>query len=114
MRKACVGRQSCVSLATRDSEGRLTPGPSLGEISCQMEPLEGLQASTLPRLIHIQIVAGGPGEYDVVYSLPKEGRYKMWIRVHGVDVQDSPFQVELEVKQFLPSPENCFSGDLSP
>ena len=99
-----MGRQSCVSLATRDSEGSLTPGPSLGEISCQMEPLEGLQASTLPRLINIQIVAGGPGEYDVVYSLPKEGRYKMWIRVHGVDVQDSPFQVELVVKQFLQTP----------
>ena len=77
----------------RDCTGSLTPGPSLSEITCQMEPLEGLQAATLPRLIHIQVVAGEAGEYDIVYSLPKEGRYKMWIRVHGVDIQDSPFQV---------------------
>ena len=26
-------------------------------------------------LIHIQVVAGEAGEYDVVYSLPKEGRW---------------------------------------
>ena len=36
---------------------------------------------------------GEVGEYDIVYSLPSEGRYRMWIRVHGRDVQDSPFQV---------------------
>jgi hypothetical protein len=62
-------------------------------VTCQLEPLEGLQAATLPRLIHVQVVAGEAGEYDVVYSLPKEGRYKMWIRVLGADVQGSPFQV---------------------
>ena len=26
-------------------------------------------------MIHIQVVAGEAGEYDVVYSLPKEGRW---------------------------------------
>jgi len=93
LRKACVGKQSIVSLSSRDFSGSLTSGPSLGSITCQIEPLEGLQAATLPRLIHIQIVAGESGEYDVVYSLPKEGRYKMWIRVYGEDIQDSPFQI---------------------
>ena len=33
------------------------------------------------------------GEYDIVYSLPKEGRYRLWIRIFGQDVKDSPFQV---------------------
>jgi len=33
------------------------------------------------------------GEYDVVYTLPKEGRYRMWIRIYGKDVQDSPYQI---------------------
>ena len=33
------------------------------------------------------------GEYDIVYSLPKEGRYRLWIRICGQDVKDSPFQV---------------------
>ena len=41
----------------------------------------------------IQVVAGDCGEYDVVYSLPKEGRYRMWVRVLGQDVKGSPFQV---------------------
>ena len=41
----------------------------------------------------VQVVPGESGEYDIVYSLPSEGRYRMWIRVHGRDVQDSPFQV---------------------
>ena len=37
-------------------------------------------------------VGGGEvGEYDIVYSLPSEGRYRMWSRIHGRDVQDSPF-----------------------
>ena len=44
-------------------------------MTCQLEPLEGLEAASLPRLIHIQVVAGEAGEYDIVYSLPKEGRY---------------------------------------
>ena len=33
------------------------------------------------------------GEYDIVYTLPKEGRYRMWIRIYAKDVQDSPFQM---------------------
>ena len=95
------------------------------QVTCQLEPLEGLEAASLPRLIHIQVVtkicskyaqdmpkyvqfipkicsryakicpiyaqhvrytcwtllihiqvvAGEAGEYDVVYSLPKEGRW---------------------------------------
>ena len=45
------------------------------QVTCQLEPLEGLEAASLPRLIHIQVVAGEAGEYDIVYSLPKEGRY---------------------------------------
>ena len=47
--------------------------------------------------MQVQVAAAGGGgevgEYDIVYSLPSEGRYRMWIRVHGRDVQDSPFQV---------------------
>ena len=30
-------------------------------------------------LIHIQVVAGEAGEYDVVYSLPKEGRWTQMV-----------------------------------
>ena len=41
----------------------------------------------------IQVLPGEAGEYDIVYSLPKEGRYRMWIRIYGIDIQDSPFQV---------------------
>ena len=33
------------------------------------------------------------GKYDIVYTLPKEGRYRMWIRIYAKDVQDSPFQI---------------------
>ena len=50
-------------------------------MTCQLEPLEGLEAATLPRLIHIQVVAGEAGEYDIVYSLPKEGRYIFTINI---------------------------------
>ena len=30
-------------------------------------------------MIHIQVVAGEAGEYDVVYSLPKEGRWTQMV-----------------------------------
>jgi hypothetical protein len=40
-----------------------------------------------------QVVPGESGEYDIVYSLPKEGQYRMWIRIYDKDIQDSPFQV---------------------
>ena len=43
--------------------------------------------------IKVQILPGESGEYDIVYSLPTEGRYRMWIRIYGKDIQDSPFQV---------------------
>ena len=43
----------------------------------------------------MQVLPGESGEYDIVYSLPKEGRYRMWIRLFGQDIQDSPFQVNL-------------------
>jgi hypothetical protein len=41
----------------------------------------------------LQVLPGESGEYDIVYSLPKEGQYRMWIRIYGTDIQDSPFQV---------------------
>ena len=44
-------------------------------------------------ILVFQVVAGGSGEYEVVYNLPKEGRYKMWIRIYDQDIKDSPFQV---------------------
>ena len=69
----------------------------------------GIKAGTLPRLIQVQescnhimiilsssllqLVPGESGEYDIVYTLPKEGIYRMWIRIYGKDIQDSPFQV---------------------
>ena len=72
----------------------------------------GIQAGTLPRLIQVQesqnfimniisssllqVLPGESGEYDIVYSLPKEGRYRMWIRIYGTDIQDSPFQVNID------------------
>ena len=43
--------------------------------------------------LKVQILPGESGEYDIVYSLPSEGRYRMWIRIYGKDIQDSPFQV---------------------
>ena len=39
------------------------------------------------------MAAGGVGEYDVSYSLPCEGRYRLWLRVLGRDIRDSPWQV---------------------
>ena len=125
MRKTLTGRKSSISLTTRyklvksvedndadicrDCSGSITPGPSLSQITCQIEAVGGIKAGTLPRLIQVQescnhimiilsfsllqVVPGESGEYDIVYSLPKEGIYRMWIRIYGKDIQDSPFQV---------------------
>ena len=98
----------CNIYYSRDCSGDLTPGPSLSQITCQIEAVGGVEPGSLPRLIQLQV---GPqhgyysyhgivqvifvkcGEYDVVYTLPKEGRYRMWIRIYGKDVQDSPYQI---------------------
>ena len=93
LRKAVVGKKSLISLSTRDSAGKVTAGPSLGEISCHIEAVGGIKLGSLPRLIQVQVLAGETGEYDIVYCLPSEGRYRMWIRILGQDIQDSPFQL---------------------
>jgi len=93
LRKACVGKQSLVTLTTRDCNGSLVSGPSLSEITCQIEAIGGIVPGTLPRLIQVQVISLKSGEYDIVYTLPKEGRYRMWIRIHAKDVQESPFQI---------------------
>jgi len=93
LRKTLTGRKSSISLTTRDCSGNMTPGPSLSQITCQIEAVGGIKAGTLPRLIQVQVLPGESGEYDIVYSLPKEGRYRMWIRLFGQDIQDSPFQI---------------------
>jgi len=93
LRKAIVGKQSLVTLTTRDCSGDLTPGPSLSQITCQIESVGGVEPGSLPRLIQLQVIFVKCGEYDVVYTLPKEGRYRMWIRIYGKDVQDSPYQI---------------------
>ena len=80
LRRAMAGKKSSISLTTRDSGGNVTPGPSLSEIACHIEAVGGIKLGTLPRLIQVQILAGESGEYDIVYSLPSEGRYRMWIR----------------------------------
>ena len=49
----------------------------------------------------MQVVPGESGEYDIVYSLPSEGRYRMWIRIYGRDIQDSPFQVRIIIMIIL-------------
>ena len=77
----------------RDSKGCMTPGPSLSDITCHIEPIGGLEASTLPRLIQVQVILVSSGEYDIVYSLPREGRYKVWVRIYNWDVRTSPFVV---------------------
>ena len=33
----------------------LTPGPSLSEITCQIEAIGGIEPGTLPRLIQVQV-----------------------------------------------------------
>lgn len=93
LRRATAGKKSVISLTTRDSGGGLTPGPSLAEIACHIEAVGGIKLGALPRLIQVQVVPGESGEYDIVYTLPSEGRYRMWIRIYGKDIQDSPFQV---------------------
>ena len=46
-----------MTLSTRDSAGAVCPGPGLADISCSIEPVGGLDSSTLPRLI--QVAAAG-------------------------------------------------------
>ena len=102
--KAVIFKQTIMTLSTRDSAGCVCPGPGLADISCSIEPVGGLDSSTLPRLIQVA-ATGAPshltpplqvqiirvassdtgGEYDVVYSLPREGRYRVWVRVYGRD-----------------------------
>ena len=104
--KAIIFKQTIMTLSTRDSAGLVCPGPGLADISCSIEPVGGLDSSTLPRLIQVA-ATGAPshltphtplqvqiirvassdtgGEYDVVYSLPREGRYRVWVRVYGRD-----------------------------
>ena len=92
-RKAAVLKQSLVTLTTRDFRGEVTAGPSLAEISCHIEPLLNIQPQTLPRLIQLQVVRVSSGEFDILYSLPREGRYKVWVRIYKMDVKNSPFIV---------------------
>ena len=98
-------------MTNRDCTGALTPGPSLPEITCQIEAIGGIEPGTLPRLIQVQVhkeihndmlhltifikkvIFVKCGEYDIVYTLPKEGRYRMWIRIFAKDIQDGPFQL---------------------
>ena len=42
-----------MTLSTRDSAGAVCPGPGLADISCSIEPVGGLDSSTLPRLIQV-------------------------------------------------------------
>ena len=97
LRRATAGKKAVISLTTRDCEGQLTPGPSLAELACHIEAVGGIliKPGAAPRLIQVQVVPGESGEYDIVYSLPSEGRYRMWIRIYGRDIQDSPFQVQV-------------------
>ena len=92
-RKATVLKQSLLTLTTRDSDGEVTAGPSLEEISCHIEPLLNIQPHSLPRLIQRTVIPVSCGEFDIVYSLPKEGRYKVWVRIYKMDVKNSPFIV---------------------
>lgn len=112
LKKACVGKQSNVCLTLRDIGGNPVAGPSLSDITCQIEPQGSLQAATLPKLIHIQIIPGNTGEYDLLYTLPKEGRYRMWIRVYSIDVKDSPFQISCVPDEARPLHIRSASGSL--
>ena len=41
----------------------------------------------------VKVVSVSAGEYDIVYTLPREGRYRVWVRIYGWDIRDSPFIV---------------------
>ena len=92
-RKATVLKQTLMTVTARDSKGVMTSGPGLAEVSCHIEPLLNLQPQSLPRLIQKQVISVSSGEYDILYSLPKEGRYKVWVRIYKTDVRNSPFIV---------------------
>ena len=51
--KAVIFKQTIMTLSTRDSAGAVCPGPGLADISCSIEPVGGLDSSTLPRLIQV-------------------------------------------------------------
>ena len=40
---------------SRDCSGDLTPGPSLSQITCQIEAVGGVEPGSLPRLIQLQV-----------------------------------------------------------
>ena len=52
-----------------------------------------MEVSSLPRLISVQVIAVSSSEFDIVYSLPREGRYRVWVRIYSWDVKNSPFIV---------------------
>ena len=43
LRKAVAGKRSVVSLSTRDSQGKVTAGPSLAELACHIEAVGGIK-----------------------------------------------------------------------
>ena len=42
-------------MTCRDSNSEMCPGPSLSDISCNIEYLGNLDISSLPRLIQVQV-----------------------------------------------------------
>ena len=71
--KAVIFKQTIMTLSTRDSAGAVCPGPGLADISCSIEPVGGLDSSTLPRLIQVA-AAGVPSHFTLVLQkVPSEG-----------------------------------------
>ena len=71
--KAVIFKQTIMTLSTRDSAGAVCPGPGLADISCSIEPVGGLDSSTLPRLIQVA-AAGAPSHFTLVLQkVPSEG-----------------------------------------
>ena len=60
----------------------------------------------------LQVIFVKCGEYDIVYTLPKEGRYRMWIRIYAKDIQDGPFQITCLPAQDIRRSVRSYSASL--
>lgn len=92
LRQCVVGRQTVVTITTKDRNGDLV------KVGYSIIKSDATSLATSISVVP-EIVDHKNGSYDLIYTVPKEGAYQLGIRLFDQHIKGSPFRVKAYLEE---------------
>lgn len=107
-KEAIVGRNTFVTVTSRDWQGNVTPGPGVENFLCELVPVQiASNARGQPFQLTTELTDMEDGTYELNYSVPADGIYELSLKLFNNHISGSPFKITAVHNNDIP--ERSFS-----